>query len=91
MKKRRAMRPSALFTVPARKVGIAPANRSAANVYRGPTLSHIGPAMRRTSRVAVKAMMLEFATSYGFKPRSFAMTSCRSGGKAYHDQKAIMN
>lgn len=34
--------------------------------------------------------MLEFAISYCFNFKSFAMTSDKSGGKAYHDQKAIM-
>jgi len=34
--------------------------------------------------------MLELATWYGFNFRSAEMTSGRSGGKAYHDQNAIM-
>ena len=61
-KNRRAIRPEALLTVPARKVGMEPASKTAAKVYRGPTLSHIGPATNRMRSVAVKAMMLELAT-----------------------------
>lgn len=34
--------------------------------------------------------MLEFAIWYFCMPTSAAMTSARRGGKAYHDQKAIM-
>lgn len=34
--------------------------------------------------------MLELAIWYCFNFKSFAMTSDKSGGKAYHDQKAIM-
>jgi len=41
--------------VPARKVGMAPANKHAAKVYRGPKRSQLGPATRRTSRLLMSA------------------------------------
>ena len=43
--------PVAVFTVPARAVGIAPMRRHPANVALGPKRSHEGPAKRRTSRL----------------------------------------
>jgi len=46
--------------------------------------------MIRTIRVAVKAMMLELAISVVVRCRSAAITSLNRGGKAYHDQNAIM-
>lgn len=82
MKKRNAYRPEVLYTVPARKVGIAPASRQPAKVRRGPKRSQQGPATRRTRSVAVRAMMLLFATSWGAVWMSSAMTSARRGGKA---------
>lgn len=82
MKKRSAYKPEALYTVPARNVSIEPASKQPANVRRGPKRSQHGPAMRRTMSVAVRAMMLLFATWNGFMPMSPAMTSARRGGKA---------
>lgn len=48
MKKRRASKPLTVVTAPARAVGMAPAKRQAAKVYRGPKRSHAGPATSRT-------------------------------------------
>ena len=82
MKKRSAYKPEAFVTAPARKVGIEPASKQPANVRRGPKRSQQGPAMRRTMSVAVKAIILLFATWNGFMPMSPAITSARRGGKA---------
>ena len=71
MKNRRTIRPAALFTVPARAVGMAPRSKNAAKVTRGPKRSHEGPAIRRTMRVAARAMMLELAISFWLRWRSF--------------------
>ena len=62
--------------------------RVPAKVHRGPNLSQHGPAISRTNMVAQRAMMFELATSILVNFRSFCIVSCRSGGKAYHDQKA---
>ena len=73
MKKRRTMRPAAELTVPASAVGMAPRSKQLAKVTRGPKRSHAGPATRRTRRVAVRAMILEFAISFWLRWRSFLM------------------
>jgi hypothetical protein len=75
MKKRRAYSWWTLYAVPDRKVGMAPIRRHPANVYRGPNRSQAGPATRRTSSVATRAMMFELATWSDVKWRSSLMTS----------------
>ena len=57
-KKRRAKRPLALVTAPASTVGMEPASRQPAKVYRGPTRSHIGPATNRTRRLGGVSQVL---------------------------------
>src|SRR5579871_769248 len=90
MKNRRASKPRALWTAPAKKVGRAPKSRQPAKVQRAPKRSQQGPATTRTSSVATKARILELAISACLRWRSAAIISLRSGGKAYHDQNAIM-
>jgi hypothetical protein len=85
MKNRRAYSWWTLYAVPERKVGMAPIRRHPANVYRGPNRSQAGPATRRTSSVATRAMMFELATWSDVKWRSSLMTSWSRGGKAYLD------
>lgn len=88
-KNRIAYRLAALWAVPASAVGMEPARSREAKVRRGPNLSHIGPATARTTSVAVKEMMLEFATSFCERWRSFLIVRVSRGGNAYHDQNAI--
>ncbi len=80
-KKRRAISSLALWTVPARAVGIAPTRRHPAKVYRGPKRSHAGPATSRTRSVATREMMLELAMSFwrSFKSLAIVMLNCRLG------------
>ena len=91
MKNRKAIRPEALCTVPAKAVGMAPANRIAAKVHLGPKRSHAAPAVSRTNKVEVKPSMFEVEMSAWERWRSFLMVTVNSGGKAYHDQKAMKN
>jgi hypothetical protein len=106
MKKRRTMIPVGVVTRPAIAVGRAPARRQPTNTRRGPNLSHRGPAIRRTTRVPVRPMMLELAYWFWLILRSFRIVSVNSGGNAYlslissdtaekryctyHERKAIM-
>lgn len=83
MKNLMARRPLELKTAAARMVGMDPANKQAAKVYRGPIRSHIGPATTRTRRVAQRPTMLELATSVAEAPMSLEMVKGRSGGNAY--------
>jgi hypothetical protein len=62
---------------------MAPMSRHPAKVYRGPNRSQAGPATRRTSKVATKAMMLELPTWAVVKCKSLLIMSWSSGGKAY--------
>lgn len=62
---------------------MAPMRRHPANVRLGPKRSHDGPATNLTRSVATNAMMLELLIWVGVRWRSFAITSWRSGGKAY--------
>lgn len=73
MKNRMAYRLAALCAVPASAVGIVPVSSRPAKVRRGPNLSQRGPAMRRTSSVAVSDIVLEFATSFCDRWISFLM------------------
>ena len=59
-KKRRARRPVALVTSPARAVGIAPAIRTPAKQRRGPKRSHRGPMKRRTTRLDYRGVRSKF-------------------------------
>ena len=60
MKKRRARRPVALVTSPARAVGTAPASRTPAKQRRGPKRSHRGPMKRRTTRLDYRGVKSKF-------------------------------
>ena len=91
MKNRKTIRPDALWTVPAKAVGMAPASRIAAKVHLGPKRSHAAPAVSRTNKVDVKPSMFDVDISAWERWRSFLMVTVKSGGNAYHDQKAMKN
>lgn len=88
-KNRMVMRPPTLCAVPESAVGRDPSNRVPMKVHLGPKRSQHGPAKNRTIRVAVKAAMLELATSTVVMFRSRLMVTDNSGGNAYQDQKAM--
>ena len=88
-KKRMVIRAPTLLAVPESAVGKDPSSKVPMNVHLGPKRSQHGPAMNLTRRVAVKAAILELATSTVVMCRSFLMVTVKSGGKAYQDQKAM--
>jgi hypothetical protein len=81
----KAIRPDTLFTRPAIAVGIAPARSTPMYVHLGPKRSQRGPATNRTTRVPVRAAMLEFAISVCAKWRSSLIDLVSNGGNAYLD------
>ena len=88
MKNRKAYSVGALWAVPARPEGTAPKIKRNAITFLGPYLSTNGPAITRRTRVAARAMMLEFPTCAFVRWRSDLMASGMSGGKANHERKA---
>jgi hypothetical protein len=83
IKNRRTIKPVASLMAKAKAVGIAPAMRVLAKTHRGPNLSHKGPQIIRTTRVAARARMLEFAISFWLKCRSALMVLVMRGDQAY--------
>ena len=88
IKKRRAINPSALCTVPVRAVGIEAKQRITVKSTLDPNLSHRGPRAKRKRMVPATLQILEDQISNLVSPRVLRISG-RRGAAANQIKKAI--